>query len=975
MFVSAILVTHDGERWLPTVVESLAAQTRPVDRLVAVDTGSTDASATVVAEAFGPDTVQAAAADTGYPDAVERGLAALGPAGTSSDRAGDEEWVWLLHDDASPAPDALEQLVAAARAHPDADALGPKLREWPSLRRLLELGLTITGTGHRETWLERGEYDQGQHDDVRRVLAVNTAGMLVRRSVLEGLGGLDRDLPIFGNDIDFGWRAAEAGHTTLVVPQAVVFHAEAAHRGVRRTPLTGTHTHYQERRAALTTLLANAPARSLPWRVVRLLGGSLLRALGFLLVRSPREAGDEVAALGSVYARPGRLLAARRWRARQRRGGRQDVRSLLAPVWLPYRHGLDAVVDVAQALTSQASDVAERRHEAKLAADPAYARETRARADHDRDLDEDDDTFLRDTGVVARFLTNPVALTLAGAVLLFLVAGRAALGDVTGPALSPVPAGVGDWWRLHLESWHTLGTGTDVPAPAYLLPLSLAATVLGGSPGLVVSALMWLAVPVALWGAWRLLRVVGHLVDPQGLPRWLLVWGAVTWALVPVTCGAWGEGRFGTVAVAALLPWLAHAALGLTDPDADRRWRAAWRTALLLALASAFVPAVWLFALLAGGLVLLAGRFVVPGWRWSRSTWGPPATALAAVPVLLAPWIVPLLTTGSAAGLLLEAGRLPVDEVDTTGLLTGRLLADTGLAAPWWLGAVVGALAVLALVPRATRVPVLLCWLVGLAAAVVLTLLSHVDLALPAAVTRPSLAFFVVVLQGIAVVAVVLGADAYVRRLRDHHPAWQRLLAAALAVVAALVPLGGLVWWLLHPTQGLADDVDEVVPAYMAQASLQGDEHGVLVVRGSIEEGLDYRIRRGDGITLGEDEVLALADVDPRFRDDVGALASAPTPELVTALGERGIEHVVLPAPADGQIAAGLDATEGLDQASAEDRATRAWKVDRPLDAGRIEGPESWLRPVLLVVQGLAVVIALVLAMPGVRSRRTEVSP
>ena len=62
---------------------------------------------------------------------------------------------------------------------------------------------------------------------------------------------------MFGNDLDFGWRAADAGHTTVVVPQAVVFHAEAAHRGVRQTPLTGRHTHYQERRAALFTLLAN----------------------------------------------------------------------------------------------------------------------------------------------------------------------------------------------------------------------------------------------------------------------------------------------------------------------------------------------------------------------------------------------------------------------------------------------------------------------------------------------------------------------------------------------------------------------------------------------------------------------------------------------------------------------------------------------------------------------------------------------
>ena len=242
---------------------------------------------------------------TAYPEAVRIALEQV-------DEVGDAEWIWLLHDDSNPAPDALERLLAAAADDPGAEILGPKLREWPSLKRLLEVGVTISGTGRRETNLEPGEYDQGQHDEVRDVLAVNTAGMLVRRQVLEELGGFDDNLPIFGNDIDFGWRAASRGHRTVVVPQAIVFHAEAAHRGTRRTPLTGRHTHYQERRAALFTLLANAPARKLPWQVVRLFFGTLLRMVGFFVVRSPGEALDDLAALFSVYVSPLDVLAARR---------------------------------------------------------------------------------------------------------------------------------------------------------------------------------------------------------------------------------------------------------------------------------------------------------------------------------------------------------------------------------------------------------------------------------------------------------------------------------------------------------------------------------------------------------------------------------------------------------------------------------------------------------------------------------------
>ena len=184
MIVTALLVSHDGARWLPAVLAGLSAQTRAVDRVVAVDTTSRDGSADLLRTALGDDAVHVRPGSTSYPDAVREGL-------EQAPTASPDEWVWLLHDDSNPAPEALAELLAAAAADPGAAVLGPKLREWPSLRRLLEVGLTITGTGHRETHLERGEYDQGQHDAVREVLAVNTAGMLVRRSVLDELGGLD----------------------------------------------------------------------------------------------------------------------------------------------------------------------------------------------------------------------------------------------------------------------------------------------------------------------------------------------------------------------------------------------------------------------------------------------------------------------------------------------------------------------------------------------------------------------------------------------------------------------------------------------------------------------------------------------------------------------------------------------------------------------------------------------------------------
>ena len=58
-------------------------------------------------------------------------------------------------------------------------------------RTLREVGVSIDRAGRRVTGIDPGEIDQGQHDHKRAVLAVGSAGMLVRRDVWDRLGGFD----------------------------------------------------------------------------------------------------------------------------------------------------------------------------------------------------------------------------------------------------------------------------------------------------------------------------------------------------------------------------------------------------------------------------------------------------------------------------------------------------------------------------------------------------------------------------------------------------------------------------------------------------------------------------------------------------------------------------------------------------------------------------------------------------------------
>lgn len=941
MTVTALLISHDGARWLPAVLAGLQDQSRRPDRVLAIDTGSVDDSVALLTESLGPEAVQSNPGS--FPEAVAAALPHI-----------DTDWVWLLHDDANPDPGALAALIAAAEEH-HADIVGPKLREWPSLRRLLEIGVTISGAGRRETGLERGEYDQGQHDQVREVLAVNTAGMLVRRSLLEELGGFDHDLPLFGNDIDFGWRAARAGHRTVVAPEAVVFHAEAASNGARGHDGRGRRPHRAERAAALHTLLVNTSGRTFVPQLLRLVLGTLLRVVGMLLARSPRTARDELSALVSVLGRPGRIRAGRR--ARRDLGDPRSPRlkSLLAPWWLPYRHGIDFVTDVGSAVANQGRDAAERRRAARIEA----AGGTPVRGP------DADDELGDDSGLLVRFVTSPLAVVSTVLLLVTLWAAREAFGPLTGGALAPAPEGAGDWWRLALEGWHQIGQGTDAPAPAYLLPLALVGTLLLGSATAVISLIFLASVPLAAWGAWRFGKVAAELGSGRPASRLVVGWGAVSYAAVLVASGAWGQGRFGVLASAVLLPWLAHAALGLAEPSDDRRWRAAWRTSLLLALLTAFTPSAWLFAVVLVAIAL-AGLFVLArDEARRRSVWGPLVVVAGTPPVLLLPGAVGMLGHDISA-LFLEAGRImslpgPLD------LAAGRF---DGPAAPHWIGLLLLVPAALALFRARTRIAVTACWVLVALAGVLVALLSHLTIDLPAGSTRPGLGFLLLVIQAALVAAVTIAGHGLRDTFVKASFGWRQPVAALLAAAAAVVPVAGLGWWVLGGDNLLHEPGDSDVPAYMAQSAEQGPGHGVLMLRGDVEQGLTWRVHRGDGVTVGQDEILALTGPDAVFDAEIGELVSNPTPELTQRIPGRGIDYVVMPAPADGQVAATLDAATGLTQASSADRSTRAWQFDVPAEADAIDGDAPWWHSLLILVQLVALVVVAVLCGPSRREQR-----
>lgn len=916
-FVTAVVVSHDGERWIPTLLAALAAQRRPPDQVIAVDTASSDDSVRLLRAGLGPHAVVEAERTLGFGAAVQVGVAAAEPAGRRpGDVAPDRDWLWLLHDDCAPAPDALRALLTAAEQDRSIAVVGAKVRAWPDHQELLSVGVSITGTGRRETGLEPGELDQGQHDAVRPVLAADSAGMLVRRSRWQELAGFDANLELFRDDVDFGWRAARAGHRVVVCPRAVVFHAEAAARGLRHIDNAASRPHRADRRSAIYTVLANCRGLALPLVALRLAAGSLLRSMGFLLGKAPRLAVDELAAAGSVLARPDRVFAGRRDRRRTARVPPAAVRPLLPPWWLPYRRGWEAVGERVLALRSSAP--------------PAHARgrspvETGPVA-------EEAEPLPAERGALSGLLRRPFALALLAAVAAAAISARDLVGAgmLQGGALLPAPGGAADLWQAYLSSWHPVGLGSDAVAPPYIGLLAVVATVLAGKAWLAMDAVLLLAVPLATTTAYLAAR---RWIGSDRVRAWL----AIAYGLTPVLTGAVAQGRLGTVAAAIVAPLAARSATGLfgsgrRGAGTDPRWRAASGTGLWLAVLTAFVPLSYPIAVASIGCVGLA---LVRSPRGLAQV----LTAVALPLVLLMPWTMTLMA--EPARWLAEAGIPDAvgAEVAAPGLelALGRPGGPGG--APAWIGAGILAAALVALTRRSRRAPVSAAWAVGLVALAAATAQSGAVGRLPQLpdgfVAWPG--FAVIVVQGAALVAAAIAADGAVAALAGGSFGWRQPVVALVAVAAGVVPLLGLTWWLLDGADGsLRRDDPVALPAYLVAAQLSPTRERTLVVDSADKALVTYQLMRDDGMRTGDDALAPPPRDSAELDRLVARLLSAPTARDVDALADHAVANVVLSAPADPRVARRLDTLPELVRTSAGTDQALGWRLAAPTGRARL---------------------------------------
>jgi GT2 family glycosyltransferase len=909
--VTAVIVAHDGAVWLPHGISGLESQTRPVQRVVAVDTGSRDRSGSVLASRLGQGVVFGMDRSTGYAAAVRRavthkaataplqvssggGLRGSAAASSGRGRAEHAEWIWLLHDDCEPAPDALEQLLRGADETPGAAVVGPKLKDWADRDVILEAGVTLDTVGRRITGIEPREIDQGQHDGDRDTLAVSSAGMLIRRDVWDLVGGFDPGMTLFGEDIDFCWRVHAAGYRVRVVTDAIVYHAQAASKG-RRHISVGRRVRLLQRRNGLMALLANLPFGPMVAAVIGNVTVSLLRTFFFLIAKRPAAALDESAAVTSVIGHPLRLASARGRRARGRRAAFSRLRGDLPP-----GRSIRRIAEFAASVMSRSTQL------------------DTVGSHHASDDPTDDDSLLVDTGIVQRVLTRPGVLLVLALMVIAGVAERSIIGGGTlgGGMLLPAWEGSSGLWGEFLQSFHPSGVGSASFGPPYVALIALLATILLGKAWLAVDVLLLGSVPLAGATAVLALRYVTTSVTVR-------IWAAASYALLPVVFGAIAGGRLGSAIAFVLIPLIGLLAGRMFTKPRKLARRAAWAIGLTVAVGAAFVPLLWPMVLAAAVLGAVTVARAKPAMLVNL------AIAAVTPAVLLMPWLAGLLTHPSL--FLLEAG------VQQPGLAASRLAGryllllspgGPGLP-PYWVSGALLLAGIAGLLSSRRRMLIVSGWCVAVFGYAVALGIGRVTVTPPGG--QPVTAWPGIPLA-VAAAGLLLAAAAAGDGLRHRFPASVRsrsrlrrsggmrgLAFGVAALVAVTAPLLAAAYWLKDGVSGpIRPASGQVVPALVSVSGGAGGQVRTLVLS-SAGGHVSYLLLRGDSPNFSDPGITPNAAAQNALSNAVAELVAPGGGEAVDQaklLADFDIGFVLMRAPLNQTLASQLDGVVGLTNVS-----------------------------------------------------------
>ena len=285
------MVNFNGMPYLETCLRSVLNQNYPDFEVILVDNNSSDGSMDYVRQRFPDLFIVANETNRGYAPGINSGIACA-----------NGDYFAALNVDTEVEQNWLAPLIEFLDANPTVGAVTPRSLLYQSRDKVGVQGLNIhiTGLGFVR---DVNKQDSDLPKEPFQVAAVSGCSFIVRREIVEQMGGLNEDNFMYYDDVDLSWMVNLMGYDIYCIPRSVVYHEYE----LKMTPQKMFWLEY----GRLSSLLCYLRPSTFMGLLPALLFTEAL-ITGYCLVRGPRHIWAKIRAEGAVLKNLGRIMRRRR---------------------------------------------------------------------------------------------------------------------------------------------------------------------------------------------------------------------------------------------------------------------------------------------------------------------------------------------------------------------------------------------------------------------------------------------------------------------------------------------------------------------------------------------------------------------------------------------------------------------------------------------------------------------------------------
>lgn len=271
--VSVVIPNYNGKKFNRTCLDSVRRQTRPADKVIVVDNGSTDGSYEEIRDNYPEVELIRFSENTGFTSAVNAGIRA----------SADCDFVILLNNDTEADIHFVEELLRAIMVNKNIFSCQAKMLKMDDPWKMDDAGDFYCSFG----WaFARGKGKSAEQYTKPAALFSCCAGAAIYRlSIIEEIGMFDENHFAYLEDTDIGWRARIRGYRNIFAPRARVLHVGSATTGSQYNDFKVKNTS----RNSIYLVYKNMPTWQILLNLPLLVFGFTVKAVYFIMKGFGRE--------------------------------------------------------------------------------------------------------------------------------------------------------------------------------------------------------------------------------------------------------------------------------------------------------------------------------------------------------------------------------------------------------------------------------------------------------------------------------------------------------------------------------------------------------------------------------------------------------------------------------------------------------------------------------------------------------------